>query len=119
MEALALTNGINSILAIYNVCYSNRTEARFEIIFLASILFEKVRYAHSIKTMAHCIQCYIIHEVCRCTRTCTEPVHPVYKETPLVTLGKSVGYTLNSIFSCSISRFFKDPYDMIRIVTIN
>ena len=42
MEVLALINGINSIFR--NLCYSNRTEARLEIIFLASVLFEKVRY---------------------------------------------------------------------------
>ena len=42
METIALINGINSIF--HNLCYSNQMELRFEITYLASILFEKVQY---------------------------------------------------------------------------
>ena len=43
MEVIALINEINSISRNLCYSYSNRTEARFETIFLASVLFEKVR----------------------------------------------------------------------------
>ena len=39
VEALALINGIHSIF--HNLCYYSRTEARFEIIILASVLLIK------------------------------------------------------------------------------